>query len=426
MPEPLGPASSTFANPAPFDGVEHDVKVTVRALSVEPVVSVFRVALRHRLAGDITVAVAAATFAVGRDYWGDESRHSGLAIVFDVLLTAPLAWRRRTPATVFAVIALVAFTSWLADVPTSGAIAVLISLYTVGAHEQRRLVVVLCVALGQLGVILAALRWAPDGHRLTAFVLMTGTITAAWVMGVYARTRHAYITSALDRAVTAERERDQRGLLAAAAERARISREMHDIVAHTLSVMVALSDGAAIAADRDVLVAQDAMRNSATLGRQALSDLRRLLEGIRADDEIALTPTPGVADLEDLVSSLRTAGLPVELVMTGQVPLTSPGLQLAVYRIVQESLTNVLKHARGATHAVVTLSFGAKQVLVEIVDDGQAPAMTREHGGSPGRGLKGMQERAGVLGAVVKAGPRPDRGWRVSCVLDVEDDNGSR
>lgn len=151
-------------------------------------------------------------------------------------------------------------------------------------------------------------------------------------------------------------------VLVAAAERARISRETHDIVAHTLSAMVALSDGAAIAAERDVNAAQDAMRNSATLGRQALLDLRQLLSGLRADDEVDLAPTPGVTDLEDPLASVRTAGLSVELVMTGHVPPMSPGLELALYRIVQESLADVLKHAHGATRAVVTLRFTARRL----------------------------------------------------------------
>ena len=256
---------------------------------------------------------------------------------------------------------------------------------------------------------------------------LTGTVMAALVTGVYARTRRAYLGSVLDRAATAERERDQQALLATGAERARISREMHDIVAHTVSVMVALSDGAALSVTRAAIAAREAMEQSSILGRQALTDLRRLLGGIHGDGDLDRSPTPGLDQVDDLVGSVRAAGLDVELAMTGHQPaVLPPGLQLAVYRLVQESLTNVLKHAPTATRAVVTMSFGTSTVELDVVNDGFAPSTSGRAGGQPrtvGRGLTGMRERAAVFGGRVDAGPLPQGGWRVgTCLTFAEDE----
>ncbi len=373
---------------------------------------------------DVLVALTTAALAVSRDHWDGDARNVGLLWVFDLALATPLLWRRHYPLTVFWVISAGALMLWVGNIPAGGSIAVLSALYAVGAYEPRRVGIVAAVAVAELGVVMATVRWAPVGHRPTAFVLLTGTVTAVWVLGVYTRTRRAYITSALDRAATAERERDQRALLATAAERARISREMHDIVAHTLSVMVALSDGAAISVERDTVAARDAMEQSATLGRQALSDLRRLLGGIQEPDEVNLAPAPGVEQVEDLIAAVRTAGLPVELVMAGAPPSMPPSLQLAVYRLVQESLTNVLKHAPAATRAVVTLRYGATTVEVDIVNDGEgAPA--RPDNPAQGRGLTGMRDRAAVFGGTVVAGPRPHGGWQVNGLLHVHADGGA-
>jgi signal transduction histidine kinase len=252
--------------------------------------------------------------------------------------------------------------------------------------------------------------------------LLAGTVTAAWMTGVYARTRRAYLTSVLDRAATAERERDQQTLLATAAERGRISREMHDIVAHTLSVMVALSDGAAMSVERDANAAGEAMQQSSALGRRALADLRRLLGGLDEPDGAVRAPTPGLNQVDALVGSVRAAGLPVELAMTGQPADVPPGLQLAVYRLVQESLTNVLKHAPTATRAVVTLSFGVSTVDLDVVNDGHARTVAAESGRSVGQGLTGMRERAAVFGGAVDAGPTPLGGWRVATRLTFGED----
>lgn len=369
---------------------------------------------------DVLVTVAIAAFALSNDRWGDQARGGGLVYVFDVALVLPLLWRRRRPLVVFLGISLAALVQWSADTPSTGPVAVLIALYAVGAYESRRWTVVLAAAIAQLGVVMVTFRWAPAGSRVNSFALLTGTITAAWVMGVYARMRRAYVTAALDRAHTAERQVDQESRLATAAERARISREMHDIVAHTLSVMVALSDGAAMSVARDTDSARDAMEQSSRLGRQALSELRRLLGGLRTGP-VELAPTPGVEQLDELVDVVRSAGLSVELVVTGQAPVLPPGLQLAVYRLVQESLTNVVKHAPTASRVTVTLRYGPSAVEVEVDNDGAADASALTLASHRGQGVTGMAERTAVFGGTVEAGPLARSGWRVHGSLSYDD-----
>jgi signal transduction histidine kinase len=376
------------------------------------------------MVADILVTAGTAAFALSNDHWGEARRSS--AWVFDLALAAPLLWRKRHPLFVFLTISLIALVQWLTNTPSSGPVAVLIALYAVGAYESRRRAILLAAAIAQLGVVMVTLRWAPVGNRVNGFVLLTGTITAAWVMGVYAKMRRAYVTAALERATTAEHERDRESQLATAAERARISREMHDIVAHTLSVMVALSDGAAMSVVRDADAARDAMEQSSTLGRQALSELRRLLGGLQGPEMADLSPAPGVQQLEDLVSAVRTAGLAVDLVVFGQPPVMPPGLQLAVYRLVQEGLTNVLKHAPAATRATVTLKYGPTDVEVQIDNDGVPAVAVVAPTARPGQGVTGMGERAAVFGGTVQAGPRGRGGWRVHGSLSLGDVGADR
>ncbi|MEA2613712.1 MAG: hypothetical protein QOI52_1671 [Chloroflexota bacterium] len=372
------------------------------------------------MVADILVTAGTAAFALSNDLWGDQPRH-GTAWAYDLALAAPLLWRRREPLLVFLTISLIALVQWLTNTPSSGPIAVLIALYAVGAYESRRRAILLAAAIAQLGVVMVTLRWAPVDSRVNGFVLLTGTITAAWVMGVYAKTRRAFITAALERATTAEHERDQESQLATAAERARISREMHDIVAHTLSVMVALSDGAAMSVVRDADAARDAMEQSSTLGRQALGELRRLLGGLQRQEVVGLSPAPGMQQLEDLVSAVRAAGLAVDLVVIGRPPVMPPGLQLAVYRLVQESLTNVLKHAPAVTLATVTLKYGPSVVDVQIDNNGVPYAALVPPTTARGQGVAGMSERAAVFGGSVQAGPRGQGGWRVHASLSLDD-----
>jgi signal transduction histidine kinase len=234
--------------------------------------------------------------------------------------------------------------------------------------------------------------------------------TAAVVLGLNVRTRRAYLASVEERAAQLERERDQQGLLAAAAERARIAREMHDIVAHNLSVMIALADGAGYMAEQDPQRAAGAMGQVSETGRHALGEMRRLLGVLREDDSTALAPQPGLADLEPLLEQVRAAGLHATLETVGAPVALGAGAELTVYRLVQEALTNVLKHAGAHAHATVRLHYDATGVEVEVSDDGHGRARVAV---GAGQGLNGMRERAAVYGGELEAGPAPGGGWRV-------------
>jgi signal transduction histidine kinase len=342
---------------------------------------------------------------------GDPSRGpDGPWWLLDLAVAVALLGRRRWPLAVWAWAAAVGTTQWGLGLPLTASLAVLASLYAVGAHQDRRWQVAVAALGTEVAIFVAAFGQSDDD--LSALVLLTGTATAAWVIGVQLRTRRTHLASMIERAATAERERDQLAQIAVAEERDRISRELHDIVAHSVSVMIALSDGAAASVDRDPAAAKDALEQASTVGRQSLAEIRRLIGTVR-DPELA--PQPGVGDLEELVAQVR-AGIPVELVVTGRLEDVPPNAQLSVYRIVQEGLTNVLKHASSARQAVVTLVLSPSSAQITVADDGVGAAAPD----GAGHGLAGMRQRAALYGGEVTAGPAPGGGWQVATTLTFE------
>jgi len=370
---------------------------------------------------DTLMVLLVLVFAVSESVHDNKGRLTVGAGGFGLALALPLIWRRRWPAPVFTVIAGVALLQWLTVVPLAADIAVLIALHAVGSYEERRRLVVGAALIAELGVVLAVVRWAQAEEKFTSFILLTGTVTAALVLGVYSRTRRAYVQSVLDRATTAERERDQQAMLAVADERARISRDMHDIVAHSLSVMIALSDGAAAAVRSDPEAAVTTMGQASTLGRQALGEVRRLLGDEAAQEPLDLAPQPGIAQLDELVERVRSAGLTVEFTTAGQAPDLPPGIQLAVYRMVQEALTNVLKHAPTASRASVILHYRAGFIHIQVENDEKTVPGARTPVGRAGRGLAGMRERAAVFSGTIESGRLADGGWRVIAHLPMDE-----
>ncbi len=353
---------------------------------------------RYPLLVDVLLAIALLLVLGGR---GDRNGTKPLDIVFALLLVIPLVLRRRFPLPVFSFMCGVAAAQWWSGHVLAVDAALLVALYTVAATCDRR------AALGAAGVLeagalLAALKWAPALSWLPAFVFLSGMVTAAFVIGVYVGTRRAYMVSLEDRARRAER--------------AMIAREMHDIVAHNLSVMIALADGAAFAARTGSPEAENAARQVSATGRQALAEMHRLLGVLReAGPAGSLAPQPGIEQLDELVGQVRSAGLATSLTVAGQ-PFPLPATaQLAVYRLVQEALTNVLKHADSATSAHIRLRYARPAVDLDISDDGRPKA----HAGDGGHGLTGMRERAAMFGGEVQAGPKPGGGWRVAVRLDM-------
>ncbi len=326
--------------------------------------------------------------------------------------------------------------------PTFADAGILVLLYTVAADRPRRISVPGLAACMTMFAAAVA-RWNPgSGARAhpVEFALVTGVFyvlapVTAWVLGDSMAYRRARLTGLEERAVRAERERDVQAQIAAAAERARIARELHDVIAHNLSVMVAQADGARYAFDTQPVRSRQALAQIGDTGRQALAEMSHLLGVLRADAEApALAPAPGVAEIAQLVTQAREAGMSVSYTMEGASRPLPVGLSMAAYRIVQEALTNVRKHAAPGTPAQVTLCYGQDELLVRVADDGLGPAGRPSSlprygpariagpvrpGGDRGQGLAGMRERAVIYGGTVQAGPRPGGGFEVSARLPL-------
>jgi signal transduction histidine kinase len=333
-------------------------------------------------------------------------------------LLVPLWWRRRAPIVAFAVVLVVAVVEWSARIWLSTDVAVLVALYGIAARRSMRALA--WAAIGTAGaVIFSNLAWRPGSdHRVAVTLLILGTCSAGIAAGLAMRIRRAYARALADRAAWLETDRDQRALLAAAAERARVAREMHDLVGHHVSVIVGLADGGAtLAASREERAAEP-LRLIAETGRQALDDLRRVLGVLRDEsDDPQLRPQPGIADLDRLLPSVRAAGVTVLYHTTGDLHRLGPGRQLAVYRIVQEALTNTLRHAGAGAIAEVTVAAGPGEVRVRVTDSGPDGPPPDNVAGAK-HGLVGIRERAGLYGGTVTAGPGPGgHGWTVDVVM---------
>lgn len=345
--------------------------------------------------------------------------HPETLLPLHAALVLPLIWRRRAPMAVFCAIAGTALVQWCFDerIPTD--VTLLIALYAVAAYSSRRRAL-LAFAVLESGILLATLRWSVHDRAVGMFVSLSAMATAAMVLGLNMRSRRDRLASLEDRAVRLERERDQQAQLAVAGERARIAREMHDIVTHNLSVMVALADGAVFAQRRNPERAATAMRQVSATGRQAITDMRRFLGVLRADEPDALRhPMPGVGQLSALVEQVRAAGLPTRLGVAGDPAAVPVAAQLTVYRLVQEALTNTLKHAPAGTRAEVRVECAPDAVTVTVTDDGGGSAAPRDPAASTGHGLPGMRERAAAYGGSLTAGPLPGGGWQVAAVLTL-------
>ena len=337
---------------------------------------------------------------------------------FSALLVIPLIWRRRLPLSAFAFVAVVALAHWFANIRLTADVTLLVYLYTVASRYPVR-VGVLAAAVLELGTVLAALRWNLTHLWLETFILLSGLVAASLLLGVSMRHRRNSLSALTQRAEQLERQRDQQAAIAAAAERTRIAREMHDVVAHSLSVMVTLSEGAALKQAAEPERASQAMRQVSATGHQALDEMRRLLGVLRTEDfPDCRQPQPGMAQLDGLFDQVRATGLAAELTVTGTPAAMPPGAELTVYRIVQEALTNALKHASSPTLISVTIACQPGSVAVAVHDDG-GECSGQPESRAPGHGLTGMRERAAVYGGTVTAGPAPDGGWQLRARLPL-------
>ena len=389
-------------------------------------------ALDRRYATLVDLVLAAALFVLCSGWVVERTGH--LSIWFVAALIFPLVFRRRAPMTVFGVIAAVAFVQWLVAGPALADVALLVALYTVALESEWYLVTAAGVIL-EAGVVMAMVRWNPASNHVQSFVFLTGLVFTALLAGVVVRALRSQLDWLAERAERLERERDQQATLAAVTERARIAREMHDVVSHNIQVMVTLADAASLAQASDPVRAGEAIREISSTGRQALTDMRRMLGVLReesgpggtgADDGAngsgpsPFAPQPGLGELPALVDRVRATGLDVSVRRVGAPFEVSNAAGLTVYRVVQEALTNALKHADEPTSVEVRLSFADPDVAVRITDNGRAKVTVPSAAPSPsggGHGLAGMAERATAFGGTLQAGPRPDGGWEVEAML---------
>ncbi|MGW4309024.1 sensor histidine kinase [Streptomyces californicus] len=360
----------------------------------------------------------------------DSTRERIIAIPVALALSTVVALRRRVPEKMLLLAILVGLVQLVAGVrPGIGNFAMLVITYTVATIGERwasRLALVCSLSAAAL----SQLRWEaePGGSwAQTVFVtiIMTVPFVLAWVLGDSLRTRRAYFDQLEERAARLEREREAQSKVAVAAERARIARELHDVVAHNVSVMVVQADGAAYVMDTAPDQAKQALETISSTGRQALAEMRRLLGVLRTGDAPEsgeYVPQPDVEQIEDLVEQVRQTGLEVDFKVEGTPRPLPSGVELTAYRVVQEALTNTRKHGGPDAGASVRLVYFDDGLGLLIEDDGRGAAHELyEDGGADGagHGMIGMRERVGMVGGTLDAGPRPGGGFRISALLPL-------
>ncbi|MFD4001800.1 sensor histidine kinase [Streptomyces rubiginosohelvolus] len=361
----------------------------------------------------------------------DAGREEIVAVPVALGFSTVVALRRKAPEKMLLLAILVGVVQLVFNVrPGVGNFAMLVITYTVATVGERwasRLALI-----GSLSAAaLSQLRWEaePGGSWVQVIfvtVIMTVPFVLAWVLGDSLRTRRAYFDQLEERAARLEREREAQSKVAVAAERARIARELHDVVAHNVSVMVVQADGAAYVMDAAPDQAKQALETISGTGRQALAEMRRLLGVLRTGDAPEsgeYVPQPDVEQIEDLVAQVRQTGLEVDFKVEGTPRPLPSGVELTAYRVVQEALTNTRKHGGPDAGASVRLVYFDDGLGLLIEDDGRGAAHELyEDGGADGagHGMIGMRERVGMVGGTLDAGPRPGGGFRISALLPLK------
>lgn len=352
----------------------------------------------------------------------DAPAHRWLHLMFGIAIAVPIVWRRRFPRSVAWVVLAISLTCTVASwaigdlsVEHPALLALPIALYTLVAYVGRAVAVFFVIGL-TIDSVIAVLLLYQSVYEAGLFSLLLYALS--WITAEFLGARHAYDEEVAARLEVAEYDRDRRAHEAVADERTRIARELHDVVAHAVSVMIVQADGATYALSKNPEAAEQALRNIASTGREALAELRRTVSLLRVEDSADL-PQHGTAGLANLVTMMRSAGLRVELELSGELDEVSPSVSLGVHRLVQESLTNVLRHAGSAPKARVRVHRRDEDVLVEVTDNGKAAGAFTS---GSGNGLLGMRERVAVLGGTVEAGRRTDGSWRVRATLPLDAD----
>jgi signal transduction histidine kinase len=347
------------------------------------------------------------------------------SMVLGFVMAAALLIRRRHPLWSMAIVSLAALAqvvlfeiSAQAD-PLPYDLAVLIGMYSVVKYTRRLWQGFLAAFVVGIGIVIEVVRRGDSTSALPLALWYAGICGGVWLMAYTMRQRRIYVASLEDRARTLEREREHLAKIAVADERAAIARELHDVVAHSLAVMIVQADGGRYAFDQDPDKARQALNTVAATGRDALEDMRRLVGVLRSPTEEPREDRKKItlAELATLVDGARNAGLTVELdsALPDQLP---PAVELAVYRIAQEGLTNVLRHAGPGAKVGLCLKHQDDRITLSLIDDGGTPQRIATVDGQ-GHGIPGMRERVAVHGGTLTAGPLVDGGWSVLAEIPV-------
>ncbi len=364
----------------------------------------------------------AALWTVANRVGGDDPyRGDGfLGIVLLLLQTLPIAARTVAPLGALTV-SVAAISLHIAvgyeGVP-AGTFAALVILYSAASlTDTRRGILAALMTVAGITIYFTTDRGDPG---ITQALSTYATYAAAWGLGMYARSRRQYTDVVEERATLLEREREARAREAVADERARIARELHDIVGHALNLVVIQAGGAQRAIESKPDLVRESLASIESTGRQALVDMERMLGILRGVDEQgeALSPQPGIDQVDSLAARVSEAGLPVEVSVDGIPTPLPPSIDLSAYRIIQEALTNALKHA-GPAHASVTIRHGPDSLELEITDDGAGLSGERAGDDEGARGLIGMRERVALFGGELSVGPMPEGGFRVHARLPL-------
>jgi signal transduction histidine kinase len=374
-------------------------------------------ALDPRIA-DGLIALALAILIELQFILGDQPGREADAVnlIGGLALTVPIAWRRRAPLAMICVYLVVGLVNEALDgglfsfpagdggdevPPFATLITGAVAFYSLGAHardDRARLGLGLGLA-GQWAIVFVS-----GQVDFGSFFFSAALAVISWLIGRNTRAR-------VHRLAAAEREQEQRTRIALGDERARIAREFHDVVAHSVGVMVVQAEGARRVLERDPERAREALDSIEQTGRTALEDMRRSLGVLRRDDfDPALQPQPGIDDVGDLLEQARESGLAVEYAVEGEPRTLPQGVDLSAYRIVQEALTNTIKHA-GRVPTRITVRYGERELTLEVSDSGPGPSANG--GGGSGQGLIGMRERVELHGGELVTGPGPDGGFIV-------------
>jgi signal transduction histidine kinase len=338
-----------------------------------------------------------------------------------VVMSLTLRRRMPVPVMAFTLAGNILLTA-LGYVPTLGTdLACLVALYSVASHRGLGT----SLPVGVLALVTYITTMAAQGHTFWQSVSNVVLLTGGWWIGRSLRLRRAYLDELEARARRLERAREADSRAARAEERSRIARELHDVVAHHVSVMTVQAGAARRILHRDPEAVQDALSTIEQMGRTALGEMRRLVGVLRTEAEPArseLSPQPGVNDVSGLVEQLRETGLQVQLWIEGESRSLSPGVDLAAFRLVQEALTNTLKHAGPQARAWVRIQYADRQLEIEVEDDGRgmAAGLGRPGGGGNGHGLMGMRERVALYGGDLRIGPRSGGGFEVRARFPLE------